>query len=526
MDLLIAQFFSIIRRMWKYRWPGLAVAWVAGAIGAAVVLSMPDRYEASARIYVDTQSILKPLMSGLAVQPNVEQQVQMLSRTLISRPNLEKLVRMADLDLKNQSKAQQEATIDRLGKTLSIQSTARDNLYTLSYRDTSPETAKRVVQSLVSIFVESGLGASRKDTASATTFINEQIKNYEAKLEEAEGRLKEFRLRNIQTMSADGRDAAGRLAELSAQLDRARLDLREAMNARDAAKKQLDDEQARASNATTQSLLQESSMSVATPEIDARLDSVRRNLDNLLQRFTDAHPDVVSARKLIQDLEAQKRKEVAELRKSALSAPQGGSGGGSLIQQEIGRMLAAAEVQVASLRARVDEYSARYTQALAAVKTAPQLEAEASQLNRDYEVHKKNYQDLVARRESAAMSGELDVASGVADFRLIDPPRASSRPVAPNRLLLLAAALGVAIGAGFFAAFAASQLRPVFHDASELRLRTELPVLGVVSMLITDADKRHDRLDRLRFLMASGGLLAVFVLGLTAMAIMMSRQVG
>jgi len=151
MDSLIAQLLNIARSMWKYRWPAVLVSWVVGLIAAVVVLMMPDRYEASARIYVDTQSILKPLMANLAVQPNVEQQVQMLSRTLISRPNVEKLVRMADLDLKSQSKAQQEALIDTVTKSLSIQSTNRDNLYTLSYRDSDPETAKRVVQSLVSL---------------------------------------------------------------------------------------------------------------------------------------------------------------------------------------------------------------------------------------------------------------------------------------------------------------------------------------------------------------------------------------
>ena len=526
MDLLLAQVVSIAKRMWKYRWTGLIAAWVAGLVGAIVVVAMPDRYEASARIYVDTQSILKPLMSGLAVQPNVEQQVVMLSRTLISRPNLEKLVRMADLDLKNQTKADQEATIEMLTKTLSIQSTARDNLYTLSYRDKDPETAKRVVQALVSIFVESSLGASRKDTATATTFINEQIKSYEGKLEEAESRLKEFRLRNIQTMSADGKDSAARLAEMSTQLDRARLELREAVNARDAAKAQMEAERSRTTNSTTQSLLQESSLSVATPELDARIDGLKRNLDGLLQRFTEQHPDIIATRKLIKDLEEQKRKEVAELRKAAMAAPSGTGTNANLIQQELGRMLAAAEVQVAGLRARVDEYSARYSQALAAVKTAPQLEAEAAQLNRDYAIHKKNYEDLVARREAAAISGELDVASGVADFRLIDPPRASPKPVAPNRLLLLTGVLALCIVVGVFTAFAASQLRPVFHDAGELRARTELPVLGVVSMLVTDVDRRRERVDLIRFLAGSGGLVGMFVLGLAAMAIMMSRQVG
>ncbi|WP_077034675.1 XrtA system polysaccharide chain length determinant [Pelomonas sp. KK5] len=526
MDSLIAQVVAIARRMWKYRWPGLAVAWIVGVVGAVVVFILPDRYEANARIYVDTQSILKPLMSGLAVQPNVEQQVIMLSRTLISRPTVEKLIRMADLDLKNQSKAQQEATIDTVTRNLSIQSTARDNLYTLSYRDSDPETAKRVVQSFASIFVESSLGNGRKDTATAATFINEQIKTYEAKLEEAESRVKEFRLKNIQAMASDGKDSASRLAEMSSQLERARLDYREAVNARDAAKQQLDAERNRGQNSTVQSLLQESAVSVATPEIDSRLDAQRRNLDALLQRFTEQHPDVISTRKMIKDLEDQKKKEVIELRKAALAAPTvGGTTGGTLATQELTRLMATSEVQVAAMKARVDEYTARYAQALAAIKTAPQMEAEAAQLNRDYAIHKKNYEDLVARREAASISGDLDVTSGVADFRVIDPPRVSPQPVAPNRLLLLAGAMVAALLSGVFASFAASQLRPVFHDAIDLRNRVELPILGVVSRLVTDADRRLLRVDLIRFGAASGALIGLFVLGLTVMAILLSRQV-
>jgi polysaccharide chain length determinant protein (PEP-CTERM system associated) len=531
MDLLIAQVLIFVRRMWKYRWAGLGVAWVTGLVAAVVVFALPDRYEASARIYVDTQSILKPLMSGLTVQPNVEQQVTMLSRTLISRPNVEKLVRMADLDLKNQSKAQQEATIDTVTSNLSILSSGRDNLYILGYRDSDPETAKRVVQSLVSIFVESSLGSSRKDTTTAATFINEQIKNYEAKLEEAETRLKEFRLRNISSVSGDGKDIAARLSELSAQLERARLEYREAVNARDAAKSQLEAEKARGGSSTTlQSLMQESSSPVATPELDARLTEQRRNLDALLQRYTDQHPDIITARKLIKDLEDQKKREVAELRKAAMAVPSvsvggAGQGNGSLASQELTRILATTEVQVASLRARVDEYSGRYAQAVAALKTAPQLEAEAAQLNRDYAIHKKNYEDLVQRREQASISGELDVASGVADFKLIDPPRANPKPVAPNRLLLLAGGMAVALVAGVFTTFAASQLRPVFHDANDLRSRVELPILGVVTRLVTDADRGRKRTDMIRFAAGAGGLVAMFAIALTILAVQLSRQV-
>lgn len=513
MEELIGQVATALKGMWKFRWQGLLVAWVVAAIGVTVVLRVPDQYEASARIFVDTQSILKPLMSGLAIQPNIDQQVTMLSRTLISRPNVEKLVRMADLDLKNESKAKQDGQVETLMKTLEIKSAGRDNLYTLAYRDQEGARAQRVIQALVSIFVESSLGASRKDSDSAKLFINEQIKSYEGKLEVAEARLKDFRIRNIDLQYADGTDSASRLGELSTQLQQARLELREAETARDSVRQQLDGEKKAGVGGTSASApAQEpafSPLALATPEIDARIDAQKRNLDVLLQRFTEQHPDIVSGRRLIKDLEEQKRKEVEDLRKAALAAPVA-AGGGSVMQQELARMLTASEMQVASLRARVAEFVGRYNQARNQLKTAPQIEAEATQLNRDYAINKKNYEDLISRRQSAVMSGDLESASGVADFRLIDPPRVSPKPVSPNRTLMLPLALLAALGAGMAAAFAASQLRPVFHKAGELREQIDLPVLGVISMILTDGDRRRERVDRTRFVVASGALLGAF----------------
>jgi uncharacterized protein involved in exopolysaccharide biosynthesis len=150
MDLLLTQLYALARRIWKYRWLGLALGWVFGVIGIVVAFAVPNRFEASARIYVDTQSILKPLMANMTVQPNVNEQVGMLSRTLISRPNVEKLIRMADLDLKKQTKAEQETLVDELTRSLGISKAQGDNLYTLSFKHEDPDTAKRAVASLPS----------------------------------------------------------------------------------------------------------------------------------------------------------------------------------------------------------------------------------------------------------------------------------------------------------------------------------------------------------------------------------------
>lgn len=524
MEELLGQIVSVSKGMWKHRWPALAVAWFVAAVGIVVVLAVPDKYEASARIFVDTQSILKPLMSGLAVQPNVEQQVTMLSRTLISRPNVEKLIRMADLDLASSSKADQEKLIESLMGTLAIANAGRDNLYTIAYRDVSPDRAKRVVQALVSIFVESSLGSSRKDTATAKQFIEEQIKTYVVKLEEAEARLKDFRLRNMELQNGEGKDMTSKVAEVTAQLNQARLELREAENARDSAKKQIDAEKSQSTNITTRSILQESAVSVATPEIDARIASQKQNLDALLQRFTESHPDVVNTRRLIKDLEAQKHKEVLELRKTAMANPVSNPNAGpSLMVQELGRMMAASEVQVAALRARVGEYEGRLTRARELMKTAPQIEAEFAQLNRDYGIQKKNYEDLVSRRESASLSGDLEGASGMVDFRLIDPPRASPKPVAPNRLLLLPVALLAAIGAGLGIAFVLSQLRAVFFDARAVRNTIGMPILGVVTLVLSETARARERRGLKRFALASSGLVGMFVAAIAVLTVLANR---
>ena len=515
MDELLGQVTTTVRGMWNYRRLAMLVTWLVAVMGAMVVLMMPDHYQASARVFVDTQSILRPLMTGLAVQPNIEQQVAMLSRTLISRPTVERLVRIVDLDLGAQSKASKDAVVDGVTKAISIQTTGRDNLYTLSYRDTDPQVAQRVVQALLTIFVDSSLGATRQDSDSARRFIEEQIKSYEAKLTEAEGRLKDFKLRNIEMQSQNGLDSAGRAAEVGNTLSQARLELREAESARAAASRQLE-------------VLRSARLPVRgggvmpTPEIDARLEVQKRNLDALLQRYTEAHPDVVNTRRLIGELESQKLREIEELRRKAqMGAPMVVAETNPAVL-ELSRIYSAAEVQVASLRARVAEYESRASRAREQLKVAPQLEAELAQLNRDYQIHQKNYADLVSRRESALMSGELESTSNVADFRVIDPPRVSPKPVAPNRVLLLPLSLLAALAAGLGLAFLMSQIRPVFFDGAALRQLTQLPLLGVVELISTEELRQRESRSFKRFI---GALLALVFL-YTGGMLVLSYQSG
>lgn len=504
MDELLRQIFDALHGIWQRRWIGLIVAWVAALAGTVVLLRIPDRFEASSRIFVDTETVLKPLLSGLTVQPDVNEQIGMLARTLITRPNLETLIRNADLSILMKDDRDRERLIEDLTKGIRLQGGGRENLYNVTYRDTDKQRAQRVVQALTSMFVESGLGGKRRDNESAQRFIVDQIKVYEKKLEEAEGRLKDFKLRHLTDGNNAGQDYFARMTAITEQLNKAVLDLREAEQRRDALKRELAGEEP--------VLLGEPSAvsNHGSPEIDARLDFNHKQLDELLRRYTDVHPDVIALRTEITRLEEQKRKELDARRRAAPT--QAKSAATNPVFQQIKIALAETEASVASLRVRASELQGRMNQLRSSAGKVPQIEAELAQLNRDYEVQRTQYQALVTKRESASISGDVDATGQLAEFRIIEPPRVSPKPVFPNRAGLAPLVLVASLGLGVFVSLVMSQLFPTVRSARALRELGQRPVLGTVSLLRDPATLRRLRRANLAF----GGAASSLVLGMGA----------
>jgi polysaccharide chain length determinant protein (PEP-CTERM system associated) len=521
-DKLLLQLLLHVRAMWKYRWRGLFTAFGVAIVGAAIVLMIPKKYEASARIYANTDSILKPLMAGMTVQPDINQRVVMLSRVVISRPNVEHLIQATGLDQNVKTEDERERLIDQVIQVLDLQRSGErgaNNIYVVKFRDTKPERAKHVVELLVSMFIDTNTGGGATDTEAAKTFLDEQAATYEKKLQDAENRLKEFKLHNMDsTASADGKDYFAQMAAVGEQLNQAQLQLREAENSRDAFRRGLAGEDLAAAPATG-AVVPPGMSDDNLVDIDSRIDAMKRNLDGLLQKYTESHPDVVGARRVIRELEDQRRRFVEGYRKAGVPLIQAVSTGPRASEQ-IKVSLAQAEANVASLRARVAEYSSRYRQLRENARRMPEYEAELAQLNRDYEVNKKNYESLISRRESANISGDMQAVSGVADFRLVDPPRVSPHAVFPNRPLLLIVSLLVALFAGSGIMFVSKEMRPCIFDRQQLRAITGQPILGVVSLVISDQMQMENRQNLRRFVKVAGSLSATYFLFIAAMVLM------
>lgn len=482
----------------------MVLTWVVSLAGWVYVSKMPDQYEASARVYVNTDSILRPLLRGLAVQTDVRRRVQLLTQTLLSRPNLEKVARMTDQDINAKGPEEMEVLLDELGENIQLASTRHEpNLYTISYEYFQPEVAKQVVQAILTIFVEGSLGEARRDSDVAQKFIGQQLLDYEARLVEAENRLTEFKRKNLGLMPGQSGDFFSKLQAAQGEQEQAKLVLRIAQQRRDEMQLQLED----AEDEQEDSLLSSINNPLTSP-LDARIQLLMEKLDELMLRYTENHPDVKALRNTVAALEEQKRKELEAVSGSDLAAL---SGTGSLYQQ-LKLAINQAEANVAAAEVGVKEYTKRVQGLQRLMDKQPEVETELKRLNRDYEINKNNYNELLSRRESAKMSEDAERSGDNVKFKVIDPPRVPLTPSGPNRPLFSSLVLIVGLGAGLILALFMSQIKPPVFDGRVLHKLTGFPVFGAVSRVFTAQEMKNRRLQFTAFL-STGLILTLAYIG-------------
>lgn len=466
--------FQYLRAAWRRRWIGVIIAWLVCGLGWAAVYSIPNQYESTTRLYVDADAVLTPLLHGLAAESAPTTQLEILQRTLLSRPNLEKLVSKTDLDLTLDNASDRDRLLTRLGNQIKVNPQTK-NLFTITYRDKSPKLAHDVVQTLLTIFVESATGGSRADMENARRFLANQIQSYEQQLRAAEQRRAEFRSRYIEILPADNSPNVPALEGARNQVVALDGRLQDAVTARAALKQEL--------QTTQQMLVVEPGGPNGGPAGRTRLQDAQDQLRVLLLKDTEQHPDVVAQRKLIESLKnasADKAASAAAPARETTSTPRRSLP--NPIYDQLKVKLVDADASVVSLQRQRDE-AVRYRDRLEKIQQEqPGLIAEYQNMDRDYNVLRRNYEELLDRLQSANIAQAADTQADKVKLQVIDPPEVPRLPVAPNRMLLVTGVLlgGLMTGAGMTVLF--GQLDRSFSTADALRA-LGLPVLGGISIL-------------------------------------------
>ena len=494
MNEVVDRVATYVNAVLRFRGYAVLVATVVCLFGWTVVALLPDTYRATARIYVDTKTVLQPLLRGVAVERDVNQEIAAMQESLLSKPNLDEVVRRASLAPPDLSPKNREDVLYKLERSIAIGADA-PHIFAITVNYGDARKAAEIAQALLDVFVDSSLGLGREDMEQARRFLEQQISEYERQLETAEQRAAAFKQENLAYLPSSGNFQAS-LDSAHQQVKNIAAELRDARTELDII---------RAEMAVTPQTIEPG---VAPPDDGSRLAAMQARLAELLTRLTEKHPDVIALRRKIEegslDEPANTGSGNAPTRISIAPYAVPNPGFASLKMRVVDK-----QAEVAKLQEKLSLAQEELKELESRAYRAPEVEAQMAKLNRDYSVLKSQYEELLSRRELARVSRDRDESAEV-QFRIVDPPQVPAVPKGPPRRLLLTAVLPLACAAGIGMAIALSLLRVTYSSSTQLRGDFDLPVIGSVSFVPSPSFRIRRRMELVGLVVLSAGLLSTY----------------
>jgi polysaccharide chain length determinant protein (PEP-CTERM system associated) len=480
MQEVLEQILDYLKGIWIKRRYLMVATWLICPIGWFAVSQLQDTYESDARVFADTQSILGPLLKGMTVESDSDAQIGLMVKTLLSRPNLERIARMTDLDVQANTPQEFDNLIERLTTGISIEKTGsrRQNIFNITFSDKDPIMARDVVQSVITVFIETTRGENRKDSDSAQKFLDSQINEYENRLLKNEARLTDFKQKYSEVLPNQYGGYYEKLNSSKDKLKKIELVLLETKTQLASSKAKLNqtgpDDSAQQNNIVD-------SNSIKTT-FDDRIAELEGQLDSLQLRYTEQHPDVKQVQRSLEHLVKQRGAEIEQyLSNSNAADNEYAPISQNPVIQEIQIQVNLMEGQIASMEVRANDYRNTVKELENKIHTLPEIEAELVALNRGYEITKKQYEDLLERKEKAKIGQSADETTSKINFKVIDPPRTPLKPTGPKRFLFYVVVTFLGVGVGLGLSFLFSQINPVVTSSSQVARATGIPIFGIVS---------------------------------------------
>lgn len=528
MSPLLNQVWDEVSSSWRYRWHAFALAAVLALLGWVAVFALQDRYEAEASVFVDTRNTsLKPVLQGLAVEQGIDTELNFVRQSLLAGPQLHRLAEEGGVLPAGADPGRQEQLVFAMAQRIGINVVSASgheedrntagSIYHIVYQDEDRARALRVAGILLDTLVNETLGGKREGSRSAQQFLEVQIKDYETRLRTAENRLADFKSSHIGLMPTEQGGYFAQLQAESAAAATVKTKLAEAQSRRATLLRQLHGDVAVA--AAGSSTAGSRGVDGGTLDTLARIDDAQAKLDELLLRFTDQHPDVIAARQTLDDLKKRRAAELESLKKGDAAAAASSRASSNPVYQSVQLALNQVDVDTADLTTELLQHQAKVAELKKMVDTAPQVEADFAQLNRDYDVNKAQYTALLASLQKARLGERADDAGSIR-FEVVQPPTAGLHPVWPMRKMLMSMVLIGALAAGAALAYGLSYLHPVVPvSSSGLSQFAGVPVLGEVSVAFPESAGRAARAQTLKMAVAACTLVLAF-----GVAVLLSQQ--
>ena len=485
----------IVRRRW---WIVLVSS--ATCFATLVVLSLlPNRYRSEATLLVEQQQVPQRFVLPTTTT-DIREALEATTEEVLSRAPLLAIINEFGLYEKERRRLSPEGVLARMRHDIEIEpqeglGTKDVNSFKISFIAESPQLAREVTSKLTSLFIEQHIETREHQANTTTEFLQEQLEASKNKLEEAERQVGEYKLRHLGELPEQQQGNLTILAGLQTELQGTLSSLNRAREQR----------QYLESLGDNRGLMIQGDL--------ARLQSQR---ETLLLRYTPEYPAV----KRLDEKIAQTQALLKMLRASQTSGaapshaqPQPGSAVGAAEDASIAQIngqLEANKLEIENLtkdKKRLEGTIAEYQNR---INQTPIREQELAGMQRNYDLLKSDYADLLNKKMQSELAGNLEKRQEGQQFRLIDQPSLPTVPASPNRIKISLGGVAGGLGLGMALAFLMEMRDRSFHSEEDLSRRFALPLVIGVPLLLTPVEQRSRTIRRnFEWVLGSGLALAM-----------------
>ena len=463
---------SLACALWKHRLLAVGTAVLLSAAAAVFIRRLPSVYRAEAVVLVNTQSIPERFVAS-TVTTAVDDRLNTITREIKNGDRLRDIIR--DFDVYHEINARSpEAALAKIRADMEITfdrgwTNARTGGFRVAYKGDNPKVVAAVANRLANIFIEENSRVREGEAQGTSEFIDNQLNDAKQSLDQLEAQVSQYKLRHNGELPQQENELNGALTrlQLSLQGDQdsiGRAEQNKAMLLQSLKTAEVEEDMLeRAARKPRPAGSQMLASGVVAPDPPKRSEVLKAQIQVLLQRYSEEHPDVKRARAELARVLEQEKNEASGARRAAASATPSAAAPqaredepeNTLTNMELVRArerIAQFKLQLAELDREIQTRTAERGNILKEIDTyqgriehLPIREQELSSLTRDLEIARSNYTSLVAKKRSAEMGEDMEKASQAEKFTLFEAAKVPSAPFAPNRRLYMAVACGASL---------------------------------------------------------------------------------
>jgi polysaccharide chain length determinant protein (PEP-CTERM system associated) len=487
----------------------LAIVTVSVILG----ILLPKSYEAKSSVLIE-RNVITNYMQGIVTTPNLDERLRVLHYAIKSKTLLLKVIDEVNFPVNKKNKAELDGLVEALQFSTEIKMT-RDNMFTVTYKNRDPALARDYINTLVKTYILDNLLAKKDEAYVANQFLSAQIKEFKQKIDQVDAEIIKIRKATGIYTGVDERDIVSDIKNKQDRVEELDLQKMELLAKKNMIEKQLKSEKPYAVSVLSRG--GDDSMSVSN-----RLIHLQQRLNELMMKYTESYPEVISVRAEISSLRDQlkRQSEAGEDPKGDGAGAETQIGGDQLttlnpIYQQLKEELARVENEIAGITAKQDRYKKLASVKESNLRNVPLEQKRIGDLERERDSYREIYDKLINRLSQSEVSKNMDAQDRAETFRIVDPATLPTHPVSPNRPMMLITGIFLGLACGVGIVILLDYLDATLKSLSSLK-EMGIPILGIIPRIETEEELAIGRVrDRRLYTLSSAyfaGILIIFKL--------------